>query len=1204
MSKRLHVWRTALVIALAAALGLPGGALARDPATDRAERLEQRLGGVPANLVLIGFSDRETGEGADCSGGVDQALPCIERVTYAFPEGLDEARPGYAQPLDAEEQAAAGKLLFWSLGDVAFRTNKPIGPTTASVDAGLWDRGATRLPTPDTIWRSQGLAYNGRLQAVTVPDAQLWASAHIGSEALCQPLDYAGGVGTPASRPAVRVCVDGFVSNFANVLNQPIDGQLFRHGKVEHAGGSGVGASASGNEMLLTEYLFVSGLRDSPPWSNSYDIYGREQGVFRDVPVVGGNERLVVPPALADPAEQPGPDWDPRVAADWQQKWHPDLLYRYLTAGTARFAFEIGSRILGNSTIEYNPTHVRSIMALTAMLKPPTAAGARPREAASGGRNPGHRYANRLGLQDDDGDGKDEGGPHEAAGGSAIIGQVGVQIRKLPPDLRWKWISWLLPDAVDVGQLPRIVESCAACPGVDAVPGETEQQRLERTRWAEAVEAARSGAEDLPQRLAAARYSFEGALEDRISQQLLGALLSSLGVDRGALLFDHLVTEMSVVLNSMSAWDPAELEAQGTSTWETVLQSHGYPTIPLKLGGAPANPLAVCEGRGDDAQSFKLVTVSALFEADARAEGGKVEGRDAWDLVLSARDQLAFVAVDAPEWTPLEVEPVFVLPSGRTIYRARWQVWSGWHIFWGLHDLQMRDGENLRDIDGVVLRSGAICDDTILVPEALEPSVMRASLLRNFEPTTAWDQADESPPSEVTNDDAYDAGEAAADKASDGLSGAADMASGGVDAGIEAAKNGDLGSLFGPGRGRTIVARTDTPAAELRSMLLRKLRNHRRLSCSRLHQVGTLTDDADGDGYSERDGDCDDGDPEFQTSRAPTLLTVIDLAHRTIREGQPNARTPYLRLPGRPVSGAVFSLSLERSWEPDATTRHVTPDARAVARLDRWGRRSSPEFNLALGFGWSPLAPVWMKCDPDYSGAPSVTCPRDSQGELRNTDATLDPSGNVLSWSAQFLVANWDSNYHRAAFEGGLEVGLALQLAGVWQQSSSQRRINLFRPSTAILVGARWLPLPVFRTPAVFHPWGDQRRVGTARFPRGQVGVRGGWALTAGFGGMEGGPVLEGWWGGAVRRRAGANASLTPYRPRGILGGFVRGDLLVPLLPGGNRVTRLHVAASLTFGFRGNFGLGMREVKEPDLPDADSFKLPDKPTLPGALGGG
>ena len=64
----------------------------------------------------------------------------------------------------------------------------------------------------------------------------------------------------------------------------------------------------------------------------------------------------------------------------------------------------------------------------------------------------------------------------------------------------------------------------------------------------------------------------------------------------------------------------------------------------------------------------------------------------------------------------------------RALYRARWTLWSGWHLAWGI--------EPFEGNDRLVLRTTAICDAMVLTSPDLVPTLVRGGLLEDqFFPT-------------------------------------------------------------------------------------------------------------------------------------------------------------------------------------------------------------------------------------------------------------------------------------------------------------------------------------------------------------------------------------------------------------------------------------------------------------------------------------
>ena len=93
-----------------------------------------------------------------------------------------------------------------------------------------------------------------------------------------------------------------------------------------------------------------------------------------------------------------------------------------------------------------------------------------------------------------------------------------------------------------------------------------------------------------------------------------------------------------------------------------------------------------------------------------------------------SRNQIHLFSLDNPEANKASVQRLVGLPDGQALYRARWTIWSGWHLMWGV--------EQFSGQERLVLRTAAICDDMVLSPPDLVPSVVRAGLLHDeFYPT-------------------------------------------------------------------------------------------------------------------------------------------------------------------------------------------------------------------------------------------------------------------------------------------------------------------------------------------------------------------------------------------------------------------------------------------------------------------------------------
>jgi hypothetical protein len=435
---------------------------------------------------------------------------------------------------------------------------------------------------------------------------------------------------------------------------------------------------------------------------------------------------------------------------------------------------------------------------------------------------------------------------------------------------------------------------------------------------------------------------------------------------------------------------------------------------------------------------------------------------------------------------------------------------------------------------------------------------------------------------------------------------------------------------------------------------------------------GSVGVDDDGDGLTERAGDCNDRDPRWDTATLPAVVVAIDLTRGRSAPPSVRAPTPYLQLSERAPAHTFWMEDLtdrqikakkkekrkkDREPEkeeaeaeeheieeveeagvegeekqvkkpaspPNPRLHHGSVWARSIIRSEseegeeprpidfapdhirvgeRWKRRTSPEFRMGVGLAWSPFAALSSRCDPDFDGI-SVSCPLGADGALIDEKRTTwDLTGNGVQGTFQAYVTTWGAGAARHGLDAGIELSLHLLVPGVWGPGNSDLlRLAQLRPTVSVLVGPRVLPLPALRVPRPGPAWGEPR------FSRVELGLRAGWSTTALPDGVEGGPLVELWFGESLRSRGSrtpVSATMTPYRPKGLLGGFIRGELFMPVPSGGtgDRATYLHLGAVVSVGVRGSFALGMREVKESDVPDLESLERPGLPGLPGLGGGG
>ena len=94
-------------------------------------------------------------------------------------------------------------------------------------------------------------------------------------------------------------------------------------------------------------------------------------------------------------------------------------------------------------------------------------------------------------------------------------------------------------------------------------------------------------------------------------------------------------------------------------------------------------------------------------------------------MLAAAWQDAAFLAIDDPTNADLvTASPLVDLPGDRSLYRVQWTVWTGWHVLW------LAERTNTGEIR-LAARTTAFCDDMVLAPEDVVPTVVRTALLES-----------------------------------------------------------------------------------------------------------------------------------------------------------------------------------------------------------------------------------------------------------------------------------------------------------------------------------------------------------------------------------------------------------------------------------------------------------------------------------------
>ncbi len=595
---------------------------------------------------------------------------------------------------------------------------------------------------------------------------------------------------------------------------------------------------------------------------------------------------------------------------------------------------------------------------------------------------------------------------------------------------------------------------------------------------------------------------------------------------------------------------PKEVAKAATDQWQKVLGMHGYATKPRPQGLGAVDALSVCTTRDGvaalDEPTFGAINVEQLVEAPDRLAGQAV--------LQAVATQLPFVFVDDPSRAPT-VTRVIGLGNGDALYRVKWRLWTGWHLLWSV-----ADGPD--HTQRLVLRTAAICDDTVLAATNLVPTVVRAALLAgNLRPTTPELPGDNDPrklTSPVQDADGL------ADQlgSTQERAAAAQKKADEARATLEKPPLEDLGAkapAFGPDTFEIPTEPMSPAATWLQGLVRERLRA--------LGEGGKLA------------------------------VFVFDSTRPGARRSLPDLlpRTPYTREQALAEHGTEDGRTVQTAaWMWYFGTKRPEPvqlspayraseSVTSADRIPRWERRHALDWSFGLGAGAFPFQRIQWICAPDAAANPNFA--GDCAGALRTAGATVDLQG-LATW--------WALDQPRVGLDVGLEArldvrppGIVTYLGSPSEPTSSPATIpNLawaLRFQAGALVGFRLAPLP---TPT--HTlsengkvWGPTNPAGRSLLGRFQWGVRAGLLFGPGFNGTEGAAVSELWLAWSARRARGPSATFTPYHPLVTVGPYVRAAYGFPLATANDRQLVLDHSWTAYVGLRTNLRL-KKPVKLPE----------------------
>ncbi len=647
------------------------------------------------------------------------------------------------------------------------------------------------------------------------------------------------------------------------------------------------------------------------------------------------------------------------------------------------------------------------------------------------------------------------------------------------------------------------------------------------------------------------------------------------------LLLDHLDETIYQGLNDHkgSFTPPALLEGLTSESWVGVLSKHNYFTSQISMGLGAVDPTSICTTR-DGVEALGEPTIGVIYIDQLFAA---TDGLKPTELLWEARDEVPFLMLDNPVVNDPRIDKMVGLPDGLALYRARWTVWSGWHMFWTVEPF----AGDLR----LVLRTGAVCEDTVLAPPDLVPTIVRAGLLDgDFRPTEAariWDDPDRQErrrrrrarknPDDADNmdDRISDAsyGKGVAESGYSDLEYYSDEVEDPDAATAAALAQTGLG-LFGTGRDRRRERTYDIDLPETVEYVQGLVR-------APLEDIAT-----DEEGMA---------------------LVIFDSTKPSRRYGLRNLRprTPYARLQRRAawrewIRMANWTLFLDGLDESDAVTLvspayQPTPSVETDTIVPRWKRNRSWDANFAGGVGFFPYRQVQYLCNVDQTDLDVVadcgpSTYSDLDGFTDGTGMTERTEGFGVDFSSMATWWFWDQT--RLALDMGLEVRVDMLHSGqswLWSDYNSGYGLAspsyafLFRPQGGAIFGLRHAPdpNPMWRLWRRVPTWGADAPDGSSNQGRWEHGIRGGFLIGPGFNGMEATVVSEVWRGFSIRRQYSPWSSFTPYHPIMLGNIFLRGQYAWTLIPDADEARVIEMIDSYTIltGFRIQFRL-----KEP-VPD-------------------
>lgn len=1184
MNTRIALKRTSLLLVVA----LPELSFAQEESSGTAVRREP---GTPI-VRVVGFRDYAPEEGGDCDQALARVGQCVELVRFLDPDHIFDDSVA-SDRVERAEWRNIGTLYGEIWEDLSYRWKN-----SEAVQNVFWPYGVERIPTTGAHWEAVSGGPGEPTYAMPHSDYWVHGDAFLPADpaantdtSVYRYLRYFIEPGLPTPTPyallqgrfAKRMVYDEEPRKFDMMdadpsTSAPFFEHLYPYRTARFFGANDLGFTDAEGETLLdiplSNFEVPAELR-TPPRLARYLTPG-----------VGTDETLLLDDAQVRALEEHITRARIRRAGYAPLVFVPgdDIEGMRSIASREYEAFyqDIGAQVVKFGRENYTPTHIRVLTALFAIQSPPGTNRSfveadLEREVEDlvidlGGEEIGEEAPVEVPatpeLEPLPGEEEDLFFYYEEEAAPAVTttseglyeedtlsdGRQGVRISyaALPPRLIRAHLDHLSPlQPMDEAFAQYLHDAFSAEPDrrgllkdrARSMSPEGDESILEWiTRYAARYA---KGANERTIEEGMSRLALERIVRDQRMRQLAqGDLLET------AMLLDHVryaFVDRFDPNADPANWAPAPVvEAASLGEWINVLAQHDYFPVPLDAAEELRNPwydpLSVCTQSEDfraaaEEGVFGAVNLDLLLVAPDR-----IPSTDPWTALWAARERVPFMMVDDPRAGAQqpELKRIVGLPDGRAVYRVRWRVWTGWHLFWtteSLGDVQWR-GEVppaladshlswmrrhfdwLREWAGtpvvaenahrVALRTGAVCSDLVLADPEVVPSLVRAAMLdQDFRPTTPYDRGAEGAP-RIRSDDARFVGREIGNRNVDERT----QAEGAADVGSQLADENSLDPITG------ILPRRNDPEdiAYVRGLVL-----------PNLQQVKP--------------------DP----ATLPSMFFVFDTvdARTSQRTRQMSPRVPYYRYQR---DGGKHSHVRTAAWAlavPPADygrPRMLSPDwvdTDAVNAEDmnpRWRQRRTAHFTVFGDLGLRPIHLVRTKCSASIDG---------TRPDVASTIAPCDPDADNIELSSGIsatygvLQTLWLASNRQIAVEYGVVATGTLTFrpfSFIYPKADRFQSLRYYIQAGPI-VGIRGTtrPGPLFRGGGGSSVWGAKDRDESTNRQRMQYGLRVGIEFGPSYNGLETQLLGDGWVGWSVTPSRAKNRMFTSYHPSFLIGPYVQG---------------------------------------------------------------